>query len=748
VQVDQEHVPVDSCTRCEPAKGLLEEFENADSSLMRSTLSEGGLEMNMLRTPEKPPSNPPPCRPRPQKTRFKITTTQVSTPALEDNLLYNEFEHFGRGAWTVEAGLCAPASSSVANLSQSRPKSPKTRGKTQITLGSFLEFVKWADIVPRLATTDFATGIYQCVSRDSAVTGLDGQVGSLGWTGFQYSIGMIAALVGLTQVLGKDAFHLLHASGIKQFGIFPSQTAEQECEDGALSVFLECFATEKTYNMFSSVDHASGPMNKIRGMTLDQAIAVIRDLKVSPILIGPSIIAQEFRKVVRNALPDQRTSPRVTATIEKTAKLKLEQFRTMMEAIARRVGPYLLVRTVCVGISSRNQGAKEQRPLSARTLENPLWGLTHLPHKVNPKAFLRSSRPSSAPRGLRLSERPPTVVKAERFLKPAPPKWRPCGPVESQPKVGPTLTPSTMIGDVKLKGNQDFHDEEADLMRLQQDDSFQNALLVNFSSSGADSSAITKQSGNMSLDYKRISSESPGRALIRIENQARQDYMRMMTISNKVSLHESVTSLIDKSQSVSKSENARSAENVDDSVELHFPGGRVIRGGGKNRPEFVIPTAPPARSRHYIQGPKRLCPDPVFETAPVLREDETGKRCPRQGDMVWRRAHMMAKRASANAISAKKRMATRMGGVQPYCENGNWYMRSPSIAATAAGSMSQPLAQIEHGYRGDVLDGMLLRFRILEEARRQWPSGVGSTQDYAKWESREQLEALPHRGMW
>jgi len=45
--------------------------------------------------------------------------------------------------------------------------------------------------------------------------------------------------------------------------------------------------------------------------------------------------------------------------------------------------------------------------------------------------------------------------------------------------------------------------------------------------------------------------------------------------------------------------------------------------------------------------------------------------------------------------AAKKRMATRMGGVQPHFENGSWYMRSPNIYATSsAGAMSQPLAQV------------------------------------------------------
>jgi len=39
-----------------------------------------------------------------------------------------------------------------------------------------------------------------------------------------------------------------------------------------------------------------------------------------------------------------------------------------------------------------------------------------------------------------------------------------------------------------------------------------------------------------------------------------------------------------------------------------------------------------------------------------------------------------------------------------------------------------------------MLDGMLLRFMVLEEARRMWPAGVaGSSQDYAKWSSNQEL---------
>ena len=49
------------------------------------------------------------------------------------------------------------------------------------------------------------------------------------------------------------------------------------------------------------------------------------------------------------------------------------------------------------------------------------------------------------------------------------------------------------------------------------------------------------------------------------------------------------------------------------------------------------------------------------------------------------------------------------------------------------------LCQLEHGYRGELFDGMLLRFKILEEARSRWPAGTGTSQDYAKWETRQEL---------
>lgn len=54
-------------------------------------------------------------------------------------------------------------------------------------------------------------------------------------------------------------------------------------------------------------------------------------------------------------------------------------------------------------------------------------------------------------------------------------------------------------------------------------------------------------------------------------------------------------------------------------------------------------------------------------------------------------------------------------------------------------NLTFPTLQIEHGYRGDMLDGMLLRFKILEDARRMWPAGTGTSQDAAKWESRAEL---------
>jgi hypothetical protein len=107
---------------------------------------------------------------------------------------------FGRGAWTLQAGLSAPPSSSAASLT-ARPTSPKKKiTKNHVDLGAFLEFLKWADVVPQLTSTKAATGVYSCISKDSVAAGLDGQIGSLGWAGFQQCVGMVASLSGLTQV--------------------------------------------------------------------------------------------------------------------------------------------------------------------------------------------------------------------------------------------------------------------------------------------------------------------------------------------------------------------------------------------------------------------------------------------------------------------------------------------------------------------------------------------------------------------
>jgi hypothetical protein len=230
---------------------------------------------------------------------------------------------------------------------------------THIGLVGFLEFLTLADIVPRLTSSVVASGLYHCVSRDRAAAGLNEHIGSLGWVGFQQCVGMVAALSGQTQVLGSDAVHLINASGVKQLGtlaypelflpipIFPSEVARQECDKGAHAAFLAHFATQQMFDHFSSLDPS-----ETRGMTLQNAVAGIRELKTNPTFITPSVVAQEFR----NALGVSTTSPRAKADGPNELRIGFEQFRNMMSAISLRIGPYLLVRTICFSLAAHEAG--------------------------------------------------------------------------------------------------------------------------------------------------------------------------------------------------------------------------------------------------------------------------------------------------------------------------------------------------------------------------------------------------------
>jgi len=510
---------------------------------------------------------------------------------------------------------------------------------------------------------------------------------------------------------------LINASGAKQFGMFPSQVDEKQCEDGAHAAFVEMCASPQVYSRFSSLDR-----NKERGMSFDQAKAAVRDLKTNPIFISPSLIGQEFRKVITGT-STPRVSPRTRESAASATRINVEQFRAMMDAISKRIGPRLLLRNVCLSLAAHTEGPTVEPLNRARAFDN---GAPNAPHRPNPRAFLRSSRPCSAPRGLRAAAIPEAVQKAEQFLKPTPPKWRPSGPVDSKTmaRAVATLTPSSMLGDThvgdahSMIGAKDgfFDGEEADLERLHQDQ-----LL-------AHSSSRIRQSTSNSAPGHPNQMQPPQRSLQRMEQKARKDYARMLNMNNEVSLHQSICSWMERSQT--------QADSVqEDHVELCFPGGHMIRAGKKERPQHLVPTAPSGQSRQlFARGHKRLCPAPVYETAPVLNgHDSVAKPAsPGRGEKKLREAHIMADKAASharyvvmsssfhcihlplshplraimhtrtsdhlsvlNSSAAKKRMASRLGGVQPHFEGGNWYMRSPSIHATSyAGAMSQPLAQV------------------------------------------------------
>lgn len=577
------------------------------------------------------------------------------------------------GAWTIGAGQIAPSSSSAANRASTHTHSGKNvlGNKTHMQLGGFLEFLKFVDIVPRLTSSVVACGLYSCVSRDSAAAGLNGHIGSLGWEGFQQCVGMVAAFTGQTQVSGNDALHLISASGVKQFGIFPSEVARQECEEGAHAAFLEHFATQQMFDRFSSLDPS-----KTRGMTLDQATAVIHELRANQMFITPSVIAQEFRKVVPSTDFPMPTSPRAMVSAANGIRIGFEQFRSIMSAISLRIGPCVLMRTVCISLAAHAAGHTGQRD-SVPKFDN---GAPNAPHQANPKAFLRPTRPSTAPRGLRPAARPPSVIKTENFLKPTPPMWRPGGPVDSKQVLRsvPTLTPSTMLGSAKMKVKNTMEHEESDFIRLHEGE-----LL-------ASSSSRIKQSTSISLNSQLNAAKSSELSLLRLKHKARQDYARMLDMNDDISLHHSISSWIDRAQTKPDQQGY---------IDLEFTGGRIIRGGRSLRPQHLIPTAPPSKQRlRQDRGHKRMCPDAVYETAPVLLQSHQPSprtTTPGRGETLLRQAHKMADKAGAQAIAAKKRMATRMGGVQPFYENGSWYMRSPSIYATSSpGAMTQPLAQV------------------------------------------------------
>ena len=693
----------------------------ADTSLTSSIFTEGGMDLDAMSVPSRPTSariERPGRRVRPASSRPHLPAL-----ALEDNRLYKEFIRFSRGAWTVDIGQVAPAAASAVLVQ------PETRKKSvnHMELGSFLEFLKWADIVPRLTNSLVAHGLYDCISRDCAAAGLDGKMGHLGWVGFQQCVGMIAALVCLPQVLSNDVLQLLQASSGKQFGIFPSEVARQECEDGATSAFLEMFASQKQFNRFSSQE----AKNKGRTMKLDQAVAVIHALKCNPMFITPSLVAQEFRKVARSSSSAQLVSPRAV----NAATIRFEQFRAMMKAICHRIGPCLVIRTVCISLASHSAGVRTLRRDAEEPFDN---GAPNPPHKPNPKAFLRPTRPSTAPRGLRPASRPPLEIKAENFLRPAPPKWRPGGHVDlkAQARKTHTTASSTMLSHSTFKGQNEFDQEELDFRRLCQEELAANSSHINPHGGAPQAKLYDKnllpadmndeqqraphwaethghshkkvhaqhvleeqqhiagQGGHAAPDYhphggapqaklydknllpadmnderqraqhwaethghkhslsvsassERSRKGSPERSLRRLERKAREDYARMLEMNNEVSLHYSIASWIDRTPIQTQGE-------TNEVVDVLFSGGRVIRGGRDKEPEHLVPTAPAGRDGlRPVRGHKRLCPDPVYESVPVLRTPDHGSVNTsehRRGEMILRQAHEMANKATSDAM--------------------------------------------------------------------------------------------------
>ena len=358
--------------------GILDFSDVADTSLTSSIFTEGGIDLEAMSVPSRPAS----ARREQPRRRVRPASCRAHLPALvlEGNPLYKEFMRFSHGTRTVDIGRAA-SPSAAASPGQPETRKNSEKHQNQMEFGGFLEFLKWADIVPRLTNSLVAHGVYNCVSRDCAAAGLDGKIGHLGWVGFQQSVGMVAAMVSLPQLLGNDVEQLLQAHGAKKFGIFPSEVARQECEDGATSAFLEMFGSEKIYDRFSSPE----PQSKARGMTLDEAVAFVHTLRCNSMFITPSLIAQNFRKVARSSGSAQLVSPRAI----NPATIRFEQFRAMLKAICHQLGPCVFLRTLCSSLASHSSGKSKVRRDISEPFDN---GAPNPPHKPNPKAFLRPTR--------------------------------------------------------------------------------------------------------------------------------------------------------------------------------------------------------------------------------------------------------------------------------------------------------------------------------------------------------------------
>ena len=191
-----------------------------------------------------------------------------------------------------------------------------------------------------------------------------------------------------------------------------------------------------------------------------------------------------------------------------------------------------------------------------------------------------------------------------------------------------------MLSHSTFKGQNEFDQEELDFQRLRQEELVANSCHVNHSLSVSTSSHRSRKG-------------SPERSLRRLERKAREDYSRMLEMNNEVSLHYSIASWIDRTP-------IQTQGDTNEVVDVHFSGGRVIRGGRDQGPQHLVPTAPAGRdSLRSVRGHKRLCPDPVYESVPVLKNPDrnsvhTSER--RRGEMILRQAHDMANKTTSDAM--------------------------------------------------------------------------------------------------
>jgi hypothetical protein len=198
------------------------------------------------------------------------------------------------------------------------------------------------------------------------------------------------------------------------------------------------------------------------------------------------------------------------------------------------------------------------------------------------------------------------------------------------------------------KRQNEFDQEELDFQRLHQVEEL--ARRSHVSQSLSVSSTCQRSRKGSPDNGKAAKAQAHERSLRRLEQKAREDYARMLDMTNEVSLHYSIASMVDRMPIQTQSDS-------DQIVDIHFHGGRIIRGGRDQRPQHLVPTAP-AESRgrdsmSFGRGRKRLCPDPVYESVPVLKNrdhDSVNTNEPRRGEMILRQAYKVASKVTSEAM--------------------------------------------------------------------------------------------------